>query len=178
MNKKENWLDRYWEDKLGLKYKEEILLYRMLCDDKIPQKDIRKYNINSRYRTFGAWEKHIKGKILKISNDELREYQKYINLKRTKVSSISGMFNIFFIPFLIALISPFIEEGFKECIKIGSDNLIISIICLIVVYLFFLYVIYFLIKHLSKEEREQKRDQLFYNDIYEIVQTEIEERSK
>ena len=34
-----------------------------------------------------------------------------------------------------------------------------------------------IIKNLSKEDREQKRNQLFYNDIYEIVQKEIEKRS-
>jgi len=37
------------------------------------------------------------------------------------------------------------------------------------------FVIY--IKEIVKEEKEQKRSQLFYDDMYEILQKEIDERS-
>lgn len=46
MNKKEFSLDKYWEDKLNFKYEEEILRYKMLCNDKISRKDAKKYNRN------------------------------------------------------------------------------------------------------------------------------------
>ena len=48
MNKKEFSLDKYWEDKLNFKYEEEILRYKMLCNDKISRKDAKKYNICKR----------------------------------------------------------------------------------------------------------------------------------
>lgn len=32
-------------------------------------------------------------------------------------------------------------------------------------------------RNIIKEDREQKRDQLFYNDIYEIVQKEMVKRN-
>ena len=67
MNKKEFSLDKYWEDKLNFKYEEEILRYKMLCNDKISRKDAKKYNISLQYRTFSEWEKYIKEKISKIS---------------------------------------------------------------------------------------------------------------
>lgn len=114
MNKKEFSLDKYWEDKLNFKYEEEILRYKMLCNDKISRKDAKKYNISLQYRTFNEWEKYIKEKISKISNEELREYQKYINLKRTNESSISGILNGFLVPFLIATVCPFIVQGLRR----------------------------------------------------------------
>ena len=49
MNKKEFSLDKYWEDKLNFKYEEEILRYKMLCNDKISRKDAKKYNISLQY---------------------------------------------------------------------------------------------------------------------------------
>ena len=168
MNKKKYSLDKYWEDKLNLRYEEEILRYKMLCNDKIPKRVAKKYNINPRYSTFGEWEKYIKEKISKISNEELREYQRYINLKRT---------NVFFIPFLIALISPLIVEGLKACTEVEFDNMIASIIYFLFIYFLLICGGLLIIKNLSKEEREHKRNQLFYNDIYEIVQKEIEKRS-
>ena len=115
--------------------------------------------------------------ILKISNEELREYQRYINLKRTNVTSISELLNVFFIPFLIALISPLIVEGLKACTEVEFDNMIASIIYFLFIYFLLICGGLLIIKNLSKEEREQKRNQLFYNDIYEIVQKEIEKRS-
>ena len=134
MNKKKYSLDKYWEDKLNLRYEEEILRYKMLCNDKIPKRVAKKYNINPRYSTFGEWEKYIKEKISKISNEELREYQRYINLKRTNVTSISELLNVFFIPFLIALISPLIVEGLKACTEVEFDNMIASIIYFLFIY--------------------------------------------
>ena len=65
MNKKKYSLDKYWEDKLNLRYEEEILRYKMLCNDKIPKRVAKKYNINPRYSTFGEWEKYIKEKVHK-----------------------------------------------------------------------------------------------------------------
>ena len=96
---KKNSLDIYWENKLDFKYEEEILRYKMLCNDKISKKLVKKYNINPKYNTFSDWEKYIKEKILRISNEELKEYQKYINLKRINEDSISGTLNNFLIPF-------------------------------------------------------------------------------
>ena len=178
MNKKKYSLDKYWEDKLNLKYEEEILRYKMLCNDKISKRSTKKYNINSRYSTFGDWENYIKEKISKISNEELREYQKYINLKRTNIISISELLNVFFIPFLIALICPLIVEGLKTCTEVKFDNAIASIIYFLFIYFSFICGVLLLIKKLSKEDREQKRNQLFYNDIYEIVGKELEKRSE
>lgn len=177
MNKKKYSLDKYWENKLNLRYEEEILRYKMLCNDKIPKRVAKKYNINPRYSTFGEWEKYIKEKISKISNEELREYQRYINLKRTNVTSISELLNVFFIPFLIALISPLIVEGLKTCTEVKFDNIIASIIYFLFIYFLLICGGLLIVKNLSKEDREQKRNQLFYNDIYEIVQKEIEKRS-
>ena len=177
MNKKKYSLDKYWEDKLNLRYEEEILRYKMLCNDKIPKRVAKKYNINPRYSTFGEWEKYIKEKISKISNEELIEYQRYINLKRTNVTSISELLNVFFIPFLIALISPLIVEGLKACTEVEFDNIIAGIIYFLFIYFLLICGGLLIIKNLSKEDREQKRNQLFYNDIYEIVQKEIEKRS-
>lgn len=37
MNKKKYSLDKYWEDKLNLRYEEEILRYKMLCNVKFPK---------------------------------------------------------------------------------------------------------------------------------------------
>lgn len=42
----------------------------------------------------------------------------------------------------------------------------------------FFYILRIFIKKIAEEEKEQKRSQLFYDDIYEIVQKEIEKRSK
>lgn len=41
----------------------------------------------------------------------------------------------------------------------------------------FAYFVYFMTRNIIKEDREQKRDQLFYNDIYEIVQKEMVKRN-
>lgn len=41
---KKNSLDIYWENKLDFKYEEEILRYKMLCNDKISKKLVKKYN--------------------------------------------------------------------------------------------------------------------------------------
>ena len=177
MNKKEFSLDKYWEDKLNFKYEEEILRYKMLCNDKISRKDAKKYNISLQYRTFNEWEKYIKEKISKISNEELREYQKYINLKRTNESSISGILNGFLVPFLIATVCPFIVQGFTSCIENKMDNVIIDMARWIVMIFSFFYIMHIYIKEIVKEEKEQKRSQLFYDDIYEILQKEIDERS-
>lgn len=57
---KKNSLDIYWENKLDFKYEEEILRYKMLCNDKISKKLVKKYNINPKYNTFSDWEKYIK----------------------------------------------------------------------------------------------------------------------
>lgn len=43
---KKNSLDIYWENKLDFKYEEEILRYKMLCNDKISKKLVKKYNRN------------------------------------------------------------------------------------------------------------------------------------
>ena len=43
---KKNSLDIYWENKLDFKYEEEILRYKMLCNDKISKKLVKKYNCN------------------------------------------------------------------------------------------------------------------------------------
>lgn len=59
---KKNSLDIYWENKLDFKYEEEILRYKMLCNDKISKKLVKKYNINPKYNTFSDWEKYIKEK--------------------------------------------------------------------------------------------------------------------
>lgn len=177
MNKKEFSLDKYWEDKLNFKYEEEILRYKMLCNDKISRKDAKKYNISLQYRTFSEWEKYIKEKISKISNEELREYQKYINLKRTNESSISGILNGFLVPFLIATVCPFIVQGFTSCIENKMDNVIIDMARWIVMIFSFFYIMRIYIKEIVKEEKEQKRSQLFYDDMYEILQKEIDERS-
>lgn len=122
MNKKKYSLDKYWEDKLNLRYEEEILRYKMLCNDKIPKRVAKKYNINPRYSTFGEWEKYIKEKISKISNEELREYQRYINLKRTNVTSISELLNVFFIPFLIACNAGLIGAPCKPVQPVDSGS--------------------------------------------------------
>ncbi len=52
---KKNSLDIYWENKLDFKYEEEILRYKMLCNDKISKKLVKKYNINPKYNTFSDW---------------------------------------------------------------------------------------------------------------------------
>lgn len=41
----------------------------------------------------------------------------------------------------------------------------------------FFYIMHIYIKEIVKEEKEQKRSQLFYDDMYEILQKEIDERS-
>lgn len=151
MNKKKFSLDKYWEKKLNLKYKEEIVRYKMLCNDKISRRDIKKYNIYPVYRTFGDWEKYIKEKVSKLSNEELREYQKYINLKRTNENSISGMLNNFFVPFLIAVIGPLIADGIKSYLQIEINNIITDIIYWLIAYFGFIYIIYFMTKNISKE---------------------------
>lgn len=111
---KKNSLDIYWENKLDFKYEEEILRYKMLCNDKISKKLVKKYNINPKYNTFSDWEKYIKEKILRISNEELKEYQKYINLKRINEDSISGTLNNFLIPFLIAVVGQLVVEDLPK----------------------------------------------------------------
>ena len=170
---KKNSLDIYWENKLDFKYEEEILRYKMLCNDKISKKLVKKYNINPKYNTFSDWEKYIKEKILRISNEELKEYQKYINLKRINEDSISGTLNNFLIPFLIAVVGQLVVEGIKSYLQIENDN----IIAWLVTYFMFAYFVYFMTRNIIKEDREQKRDQLFYNDIYEIVQKEMVKRN-
>ena len=137
---KKNSLDIYWENKLDFKYEEEILRYKMLCNDKISKKLVKKYNINPKYNTFSDWEKYIKEKILRISNEELKEYQ-------------------------------------KSYLQIENDNIIADIIYWLVTYFMFAYFVYFMTRNIIKEDREQKRDQLFYNDIYEIVQKEMVKRN-
>ena len=52
---KKNSLDIYWENKLDFKYEEEILRYKMLCNDKISKKLVKKYNINPKYNTFSDY---------------------------------------------------------------------------------------------------------------------------
>lgn len=49
---KKNSLDIYWENKLDFKYEEEILRYKMLCNDKISKKLVKKYNINPKYNCY------------------------------------------------------------------------------------------------------------------------------
>lgn len=159
---KKNSLDIYWENKLDFKYEEEILRYKMLCNDKISKKLVKKYNINPKYNTFSDWEKYIKEKILRISNEELKEYQKYINLKRINEDSISGTLNNFLIPFLIAVVGQLVVEGIKSYLQIENDNIIADIIYWLVTYFMFAYFVYFMTRNIIKEDREQKRDQLFY----------------
>ena len=143
MNKRRFSLDKYWEDKLDFRYKEEILRYKMLCNDKIPKRTVKKYNLYPRYSTFGEWEKYTRDKISKLSNEELREYQKYINLKRTNENSISGIVNNFFVPFLIAVVGPLTVEGIKSYPQIEIDNVIIDIIYWLVMYYGFIYFLFF-----------------------------------
>ena len=155
---KKNSLDIYWENKLDFKYEEEILRYKMLCNDKISKKLVKKYNINPKYNTFSDWEK-------------------YINLKRINEDSISGTLNNFLIPFLIAVVGQLVVEGIKSYLQIENDNIIADIIYWLVTYFMFAYFVYFMTRNIIKEDREQKRDQLFYNDIYEIVQKEMVKRN-
>ena len=176
MNKRRFSLDKYWEDKLDFRYNEEILRYKMLCNDKIPKRTVKKYNLYPRYSTFGEWEKYTRDKISKLSNEELREYQKYINLKRTNENSISGIVNNFFVPFLIAVVGPLIVEGLKACIDLKFDNALQGLISWAMAYFLFLGSVYFFIWTLSTGEKKQLTNHLFYNDIYEIVQKEIEKR--
>ena len=106
----------------------------------------------------------------------MKEYQKYINLKRINEDSISGTLNNFLIPFLIAVVGQLVVEGIKSYLQIENDNIIADIIYWLVTYFMFAYFVYFMTRNIIKEDREQKRDQLFYNDIYEIVQKEMVKR--
>ena len=57
------------------------------------------------------------------------------------------------------------------------DNVIIDMTRWIVMIFSFFYIMHIYIKEIVKEEKEQKRSQLFYDDMYEILQKEINERS-
>ena len=57
------------------------------------------------------------------------------------------------------------------------DNVIIDMTRWIVMIFSFFYIMHIYIKEIVKEEKEQKRSQLFYDDMYEILQKEIDERS-
>lgn len=57
------------------------------------------------------------------------------------------------------------------------DNVIIDMARWIVMIFSFFYIMHIYIKEIVKEEKEQKRSQLFYDDMYEILQKEIDERS-
>ena len=81
------------------------------------------------------------------------------------------------VPFLIATVCPFIVQGFTSCIENKMDNVIIDMARWIVMIFSFFYIMHIYIKEIVKEEKEQKRSQLFYDDMYEILQKEIDERS-
>ena len=71
----------------------------------------------------------------------------------------------------------FRSQGFTSCIENKMDNVIIDMARWIVMIFSFFYIMHIYIKEIVKEEKEQKRSQLFYDDMYEILQKEIDERS-
>lgn len=177
MNKKQYSLDRYWEEKLNLKNEEEIVRYKILCNGRLSKKE-RKKNIDPVYTTYSDWGEYMQQKLGKLSERELEEFRKYINLKRTYEQSVLGIQNIFLIPFVIAIISPLITQGFLELFKDNFNNIIASVFFAILVVMLFCICLWGMLWKIIVEEKESRRMVLFYNDIYEIIQRKIEMSEK
>lgn len=138
MNRKDFSLDKYWEVKLDFRKEEELQRYKILCNDDHSRKD-KKCNVKPIYRTYTDWERYIQEKLSKLTIEELKEFQKYVNLKRTCEQSASKIQNNFLLPFLIAVISPLIVQGVTDCYEKSYDS--IMIYCVSAVILFFFFVL-------------------------------------
>ena len=172
MNRKVFSLDKYWEVKLDFRKEEELQRYKILCNDDHSRKD-KKCNVKPIYRTYTDWERYIQEKLSKLTIEELKEFQKYVNLKRTCEQSASKIQNNFLLPFLIAVISPLIVQGVTDCYEKSYDSIMIYCVSAVILVFFFYVECRIMVKKIVLEEKESRRATLFYNDIYEIVQKKI-----
>ena len=172
MNRKDFSLDKYWEVKLDFRKEEELQRYKILCNDDYSRKD-KKCNVKPIYRTYTDWERYIQEKLSKLTIEELKEFQKYVNLKRTCEQSVSKIQNNFLLPFLIAVISPLIVQGVTDCYEKSYDSIMIYCVSAVILVFFFYVECRIMVKKIVLEEKESRRATLFYNDIYEIVQKKI-----
>ena len=162
----------YWEMKLGIKHNTEKARYKKLCGYKLAKKD-RLLLDGAYYITFSDWKEYMDAKLSVLDKKELFEYSKYINSQLHKGNIFSGVLSNFMLPVAVSIITSVFTELFMQVADKSFDNYISYIIIYSISYLIklgmYLCVLLFFIKMVVDNVQENKADNLFYKDMYEIV---------
>lgn len=171
--KNSNTLQKYWEMKLSINYKNEFEEYKKLCGYEYKKDLVQScYSINSKLVFYDEWEKHIMNMIEKLGIYELKEYSKFLNQKSREYEKKYTLAQVIYIP-LIFYVATICLTPLANSINILDENnnssgLFIYVVFLIGVILLFLYILWVLFS-----SRNEPIYNYFYKDMKEIVDNKI-----
>ena len=163
-------LENYWEEKLHIKYNEELEKYKKICGLRYKKKLVRiSYSLKYTLITYEEWKQNIICETSILDINELKEYSRFLNQKMRDNEVTFNLSQTLLIPFTIFMASELVEMFIEPFNKIEMEFNIIMYIKFVTMIFFFGFIF---VKLCSV--REESIHKYFYQDLKDIVDEKIE----
>lgn len=162
------------KDEYNFDYEEEKAIYDFLCYRPLGKK--QKVNDKHKFVLYSQWEQYICQKYQKVSSEKLKDFSRYLNLRKRQIKPNYESQKILVTIILTVVINTSIDTLFmiyKEKITCIILDIIACIITIIVAFIIALMATQ-LLDILEIDDVEEN----FYNDYKEIIDKIIENRKE
>ncbi len=159
-------------------YTEEKNIYMYIFCNQIKQKIIDSLDDDLKFDTYTEWKQYIKNKYDILTNENLIDFDRYINQRLRDVKPRQEYWN-FFIPVLISMLAvkfPDLIDVFEEIsvVEMSFQVFITMMISLLIIAI----MLFFVVLEMFRPLLDNNNDQNFLLDYKEIIDEMIEEREK